>query len=187
MDGPIGAGLRAGGDGPLPFAKGGDGLWYSVDEPDFPLEQSCLTDLEETLSALKAVKVIRDPEEDASYGLDARAARRRGAVRRDYGVLLVGERRQRRLLRQAGGRRIRSTISSALMDGTDMGLMEMIALEEFPVVTEANAVSITLSLDGETRTLPRRPSPGAMQRRRLRLEPGRGRPCRRTTRRLPPR
>ena len=137
----------------LSFAKGGDGLWYSADEPDFPLEQSCLTDLEETLSALKAVTVFRDPEEDASYGLDAPVLRVAAELSDGTtGVLLVGSAVNGGYYARLEDGDTVYTISSALMDGTDMGLMEMIALEEFPVVTEANAVSITLSLDGETLT-----------------------------------
>ena len=55
----------------LSFEKDEEGVWHDVSDADFPLDQSYLTALETTLSQLSAVKVISDPEEDSSYGLDA--------------------------------------------------------------------------------------------------------------------
>ena len=136
------------GETALSFERGEDGVWYSLDEPDFPLEQSRLTQLEETLGALEASKVIPDPEEDASYGLDTPVRRiivqcAGGAS----GVLLVGDAVNGSYYARLEGETTVYTISSALVSQTDQDLLEMISLDTLPTVTEANAQSVSLTLN----------------------------------------
>lgn len=108
-------------------------MWHDVSDADFPLDQSYLTALETTLSQLSAVKVIPDPEEDASYGLDAPDLTRTATISggETWEVTVGSEVDGNYYARPAGDSQV-YTIAAALMNQTEYGLMEMIELDTIP-------------------------------------------------------
>lgn len=135
----------------LSFEKDEEGVWHDVSDADFPLDQSCLTALETTLSQLSAVKAISDPEEDASYGLDApdltlTATTSGGET---WEVTVGSEVDGNYYARPTGNSQV-YTIAAALMNQTEYGLMEMIELDTIHTVTESSVESVEITTGGVT-------------------------------------
>ena len=135
----------------LSFEKDEEGVWRDASDADFPLDQSYLTALETTLSQLSAVKVISDPEEDASYGLDAPELTLTAStsVGETWEVTVGSEVDGNYYARPAGDSQV-YTIAAALMNQTEYGLMEMIDLDTIPTVTESSVESVEITAGGVT-------------------------------------
>ena len=137
------------GETSLSFTRDGEGTWTYDGDSDFPVDQSRLTQLEETLSALAAIRVIDDPEADSSYGLDAPELT---LTATDGGgetvTLLVGSQVDGNYYARLEGDALIYTISSSLMDQTEGALLDFIALEDIPWVTEEQVQSVVLTIDG---------------------------------------
>ena len=135
----------------LSFEKDEEGVWRDASDADFPLDQSYLTALETTLSQLSAVKVISDPEEDASYGLAAPELTLTAStsVGETWEVTVGSEVDGNYYARPAGDSQV-YTIAAALMNQTEYGLMEMIDLDTIPTVTESSVESVEITAGGVT-------------------------------------
>lgn len=135
----------------LSFEKDEEGVWHDVSDADFPLDQSYLTALETTLSQLSAVKVISDPEEDSSYGLDAPdlTLTATAADGESLEITVGSEVDGNYYARPAGDSQV-YTIAAALMNQTEYGLMEMIELDTIPTVTESSVESVEITTGGVT-------------------------------------
>lgn len=138
----------------LSFEKDEDGVWHDVSDADFPLDQSYLTALETTLSQLSAVKIIPDPEEDSSYGLDAPdlTLTATAADGESLEITVGSEVDGNYYARPAGDSQV-YTIAAALMNQTEYGLMEMIDLDTIPTVTESSVESVEIVSGGVTTLL----------------------------------
>ncbi len=135
----------------LSFEKDEEGVWHDVSGADFPLDQSYLTALETTLSQLSAMKVIPDPEEDASYGLDApdMTLTATAADGESLEITVGSEVDGNYYARPAGDSQV-YTIAASLMNQTEHGLMEMIDLDTIPTVTESSVESVEIVSGGVT-------------------------------------
>lgn len=135
-----------GGDS-LAFTKSENG-WTSDDEPDLPLEQGMLGDIETAFSSLSYQRVLDNPDGLSAYGLDP-------AVRSVTGTNSEGESKTILLGNQVGyddiyyakepGSDTIYVISGDLFTATDFALLEFAVLDTFPDLSEANIKSISLT------------------------------------------
>lgn len=140
-----------GGD-PLTFIKNEYG-WVNADEPDLALEQDMLDDIEDAFCSLSYQRVLETPEALSVYGLDP-------AIRSVSGTSSEGESKTILLGNQVGyddiyyAREVDSNtvyvISGDLFTSTDFSLLQFAVLETFPVLSESNIKSISLTTPAAT-------------------------------------
>lgn len=140
--------------GTYSFTKGEDG-WTQDDDSDFPADQDALDDLAGQAGTLAAVRTISDPEDLSSYGLDAPSME--VSVTGEDGTqveLLIGSTVDSGdyYAKVEGGDTV-YTIASTLPEALDIQVDDLIALAQFPSLSEDNIGSVTWTSGDNTLTL----------------------------------
>ena len=138
----------------LSFTKNGDD-WSWDGDAAFPADADKLDALADDIGELDAVRAIPDPEALSAYGLDAptRTASVTGADGETVTVLLGSSVDEGCYAAVEGDEGTVYTISSALPDALDVGLMDLAQPEDIPDLTEDDISSIRWEKDGTVLTL----------------------------------
>lgn len=136
--------------GTFSFTKGEDG-WTRDDDSDFPADQDALDDLAGQVGTLAAVRTISDPEDLSSYGLDdpAMQANLTGEDGTQVALLIGSTADSGDYYAKVEGSDTVYTIASTLPEALDIQVDELIALAQFPNLSEDNIQSVTWT-SGET-------------------------------------
>lgn len=130
--------------GTFSFTKGEEG-WTRDDDSDFPADQDALDDLAGQAGTLAAVRTISDPENLSSYGLDAPTME--VSVTGGDGTqmeLLIGSTVDSGdYYAKVEGSDTVYTIDSTLPQAMDIPVDDLIALAQFPSLSEDSIVSVT--------------------------------------------
>lgn len=140
--------------GTYSFTKGEEG-WTRDDDSDFPTDQNALDDLAGQAGKLAAVRTISDPEDLTSYGLDAPTMEVNLTDEDGTQVkLLIGSTADSGdYYAKVDGSDTVYTIASTLPTALDIQVDELIALAEFPSISEDNIQSVTWTSGESTVTL----------------------------------
>lgn len=140
--------------GSFSFTKGEEG-WTRDDDSDFPTDQDALDDLAGQAGKLAAVRTISDPEDLSSYGLDAPTMEVNLTDEDGTQVkLLIGiPMASGDYYAKVEGSDTVYTIASTLPTALDIQVDELIALAEFPSLSEDNIQSVTWTSGESTVTL----------------------------------
>lgn len=140
--------------GTYSFTKGEEG-WTRDDDSDFPTDQDTLDDLAGQAGTLAAVRTISDPEDLTSYGLDAPTMEVNLTDEDGTQVkLLIGSTADSGdYYAKVDGSDTVYTIASTLPTALDIQVDELIALAEFPSISEDNIQSVTWTSGESTVTL----------------------------------
>lgn len=140
--------------GTFSFTKGEEG-WTRDDDSDFPADQDALDDLADQAGTLAAVRTISDPEELTSYGLDAPTME--VSITGGDGTkaqLLIGSTLDSGdYYAKVEGSDTVYTIDSTLPEALDIPVDDLIALAQFPSLSEDNIQSVTWTSGDNTLTL----------------------------------
>lgn len=139
----------------LAFVKE-DEEWKYKDAEDFPLVQSYLTALEETVSHLEATRKLEGGDELEAYGLAEPAAM--VTVTDSDGnetTLGIGNSVDSEYYLVVEGEDIPYTVSSTLYNEIQYSLYDMVEIEEFPDLSEDTLVSVEVTNESGTYTLER--------------------------------
>lgn len=140
--------------GTFSFTKGEEG-WTRDDDSDFPADQDALDDLADQAGTLAAVRTISDPEDLTSYGLDAPTME--VSLTDENGTqvqLLIGSTLDSGdYYAKVEGSDTVYTIDSTLPEALDIQVDELIALAQFPSLSEDNIQSVTWTSGDNTLTL----------------------------------
>lgn len=140
--------------GTFSFTKGEEG-WTRDDDIDFPTDQDALDDLAGQAGTLAAVRTISDPEDLSSYGLDEPSME--VSVTDGDGTqveLLIGiPMASGDYYAKVEGSDTVYTIDSTLPEALDIQVDELIALAQFPSLSEDSIVSITWTSGENTVTM----------------------------------
>lgn len=140
--------------GTYSFTKGEDG-WTRDDDSDFPADQDALDDLAGQAGTLAAVRTISDPEDLSSYGLDEPSME--VSVTGEDGTqveLLIGSTVDSGdYYAKVEGSDTVYTIASTLPEALDIQVDDLIALAQFPSLSEDNIVSVAWTSGDNTLTL----------------------------------
>lgn len=137
----------------LAFVKE-DENWKYKEAEDFPLEQSYLTSLEETVSHLEATRRLEGGDELEAYGLTEPQAT--VTVTDEAGkktTLHIGNSVNSEYYLLVEGEEIPYTVGSSLYNEIQNDLYDMIEMEEFPDLTEENIVSVEIQNESGNYTL----------------------------------
>lgn len=130
--------------GTFSFTKGEEG-WTLDEDSDFPADQDAVDDLADRAGTLAAVRTISDPEDLSSYGLDEPSLE--VSLTDEDGTqvgLLIGTTADSGdYYAKVEGSDTVYTISSTLPTALDIQVDELIALAEFPSLSEDNIQSVT--------------------------------------------
>lgn len=140
--------------GGFAFTKGEEG-WTRDDDSDFPTDQDALDDLADQAGKLAAVRTIADPEDLSSYGLDEPTMEVNLTDEDGTQVkLLIGSTLDSGdYYAKLDGSDTVYTIASTLPTALDIQVDELIALAEFPSLSEDNIQSVTWTSGDSTVTL----------------------------------
>lgn len=140
--------------GGFAFTKGEEG-WTRDDDSDFPTDQDALDDLAGQAGKLAAVRTIADPEDLSSYGLNEPAMEVNLTDEDGTQVkLLIGSTLDSGdYYAKLDGSDTVYTIASTLPEALDIQVDELIALAEFPSLSEDNIQSVTWTSGDSTVTL----------------------------------
>lgn len=122
-----------------------DGEWKYKEAEDFPLEQTYLTTLEETVSHLEATRKLEGGDELEAYGLEQPQAT--VTVSDEEGnktTLNIGNSVESEYYIFKEGEEIPYTIGASLYNEIQNNLYDMIQIEEFPDLTEENILSVEI-------------------------------------------
>lgn len=140
--------------GTFSFTKGEEG-WARDDDSDFPADQNALDNLAGQAGTLAAVRTITDPEELSSYGLDDPSME--VSLTDEDGTqvqLLIGiPMASGDYYAKVEGSDTVYTIDSTLPEALDIQVDELIALAQFPGLSEDNIQSVTWTSGESTITL----------------------------------
>lgn len=130
--------------GTFSFTKGEEG-WTRDDDSDFPADQDALDDLAGQTGTLAAVRTISDPEDLSSYGLDApiMEVSVTGEDGTQVQLLIGGDVANGDYYAKVEGNDTVYTIDSTLPEALDIPVDDLIALAQFPSLSEDNIVSVT--------------------------------------------
>lgn len=140
--------------GGFAFTKGEEG-WTRDDDSDFPTDQDALDDLADQAGKLAAVRTIADPEDLSSYGLDEPTMEVNLTDEDGTQVkLLIGSTLDSGdYYAKLDGSDTVYTIASTLPTALDIQVDELIALAQFPSISEDNIQSVTWTSGDSTVTL----------------------------------
>lgn len=140
--------------GTYSFTKGEDG-WTRDDDSDFPADQDALDDLAGQAGTLAAVRTIADPEDLSSYGLDDPSME--VSVTGEDGTqveLLIGSTVDSGdYYAKVEGSDTVYTIASTLPEALDIQVDDLIALADFPSLSQDDIISVTWTSGENTLTL----------------------------------
>lgn len=140
--------------GGFAFTKGEEG-WTRDDDSDFPTDQDALDDLAGQAGKLAAVRTIADPEDLSSYGLNEPTMEVNLTDEDGTQVkLLIGSTLDSGdYYAKLDGSDTVYTIASTLPEALDIQVDELIALAQFPSLSEDNIQSVTWTSGDSTVTL----------------------------------
>ena len=128
--------------------------WSSVEYPDFPLNGTPIANLAEDLLVQEAVRVIEDPEEAASYGLEEPVRVITASDGGEEVEISIGSEVNGNYYAGIQGDARVYVIAETLLTDTDFTLNDLAQLEEFPGLGEADLAQLTLAAaDGAGWTL----------------------------------
>ena len=125
----------------LSFTKA-DGAWTWDGDAAFPADQDALDALAENAGTLAAVRVFDEPDSLDAYGLDEPAYTVTVAGESGSATILIGDPVESNYYAMLEGSERVATISSALVTGLSVGLMDLAEPEQIPDVTEETLASI---------------------------------------------
>lgn len=129
----------------LSFVKEDD-EWKYKELTDFPLTQSYLTKIEDTVSHLEASRRLEGGDELKDYGLDEPQAT--VTVTDDAGntvTLEIGDSVNSEYYLLVEGEDVPYTVASTLYSNIQYDLYDMIEMEEFPDLSEDNILAVEVS------------------------------------------
>lgn len=140
--------------GSFAFTKGEEG-WTRDDDSDFPTDQDALDDLADQAGKLAAVRTIADPEDLSSYGLNEPTMEVNLTDEDGTQVkLLIGSTLDSGdYYAKLDGSDTVYTIASTFPEALDIQVDELIALAQFPSLSEDNIQSVTWTSGDSTVTL----------------------------------
>lgn len=120
-----------------------DGAWSYSEDPAFPLDESCLTAMTETLAGLTSQKTIQDPQDLAQYGLDTPVCTIEVVSGDRTTQLAIGDESALDGLRylSAGADQV-YLVDPALLDTFSYGLYDLIQKEDIPAMTDVHAFTV---------------------------------------------
>lgn len=131
-----------------------DGLWYYQDDMDFPLTQSYLTNIAGALSGLTAVREIEIVDSLAAYGLETPSYTVSVTDKNGQSLdLLIGSAVGDNYYAMEPDGKVIYTIGSTLVGYLGYELYDMIELETFDLLEEANIASATITYGDTAITL----------------------------------
>lgn len=131
-------------NGDFSFTQSQEEGWQRTDDPDFPADQDALDSLVNQALSLTAVRTISDPEGLSSYGLDDPQLTLTLSDGTDTFSLLVGDAFDSYYYAQVSGQGDTVyTISTELPAALDVTLDDLMALAQFPVLSQDNITSLT--------------------------------------------
>lgn len=120
-----------------------DGEWKYKDAEDFPLVQSYLTALEETVSHLEASRKLEGGDELEAYGLsEPQASVTVTDAEGNETTLEIGDSVDSEYYLAVKGEEIPYTVGSSLYSEIQYDLYDMIEMEEFPDLSEETILSV---------------------------------------------
>ena len=125
----------------LSFTKA-DGAWTWDGDAAFPADQDALDALAADAGTLAAVRVFDEPDSLDAYGLDEPAYTVTVAGESGSATILIGDPVESNYYAMPEGSERVATISSALVTGLSVGLMDLAEPEQIPDVTEDTLASI---------------------------------------------
>ena len=144
----------------MAFTYDGDDVWTYDGDETFPLDASDLDAIGDLFDGLEAQRVIDQPEDLASYGLDQpqRTVTAQGQPADDDSaasvtVLLGNEVDGNYYAMVEGDEGTVYTIPSDLFDKTDCTLLQLGQPEQLPALKEENVEAVALSRGGQTVSL----------------------------------
>lgn len=147
----------------LAFEKEGD-TWYYAGDHEFPLRQSLLTSLSDTLGELPASRELQEPEERSAYGLDEPTASFQITMADgSTASVLIGsqvpgtgdentgyETVTKEYYAALDGQENVYTIGSYLVDTAEKELYDFLQTESLPYISGSDIFQLTVTKDGKT-------------------------------------
>lgn len=131
-------------NGDFSFTQSQEEGWQRTDDPDFPTDQDAVDSLVSQALSLTAVRTISDPEGLSSYGLDDPQLTLTLSDGEDTFSLLVGDAFDSYYYAQVSGQEDTVyTISTELPTALDVTLDDLMALAQFPALSQDNITSLT--------------------------------------------
>ena len=144
----------------MSFTYDGDAVWTYDGDETFPLDGADLDAIAQLFESLEAQKVIREPEDLSSYGLDeplrtvtAEGQPTDGESAASVTILLGDEVDGAYYAMVEGDEETVYTIPSDLFDKTDCTLLQLGQAEQLPSLKEENVEAVELSRNGQTVSL----------------------------------
>lgn len=140
------------GNGDLKFSKEDD-EWYYTPDKDFPLKQSYLEDIAETVGSITADRELTDGDSLDAYGLDE-PAYTIAYTDADGNTteLLFGDMTGDDYYVMLNGNDTVYTVSSSVIDPLNYTLDDMAQLDDYPSIGSGNLVKEVITQNGETTT-----------------------------------
>lgn len=142
------------GSATLSFEKNDEGNWFWTNDAEFPLEQSYLVGITETLASLKPQQTITDGDTLDAYGLnDPSQTLTATAENGETTTIALGNTttdKKSYYMLMNGAQSPVYIISDALAGKISFGIFDMMRLPETPALTEEQLTSITISGEKET-------------------------------------
>lgn len=144
----------------MSFTYDGDEVWTYDGDETFPLDGADLDAIAQLFESLEAQKVIGEPEDLSSYGLDepqrtvtAEGQPTDGESAASVTILLGDEVDGAYYAMVEGDEETVYTIASDLFDQTDCTLLQLGQAEQLPSLKEENVEAVELSQNGQTVSL----------------------------------
>lgn len=131
----------------LTFALNEDGEWIWADSPEFPLNDSTVTEIVETLSSLKFQQVLPATEGKESYGLDNPSATLTATAGSGAQELVFGKTTtdgDSYYMMMNGDESTVYIVADTLVKQMQMPIYDMCVLPELPDLSEQNLRAITI-------------------------------------------
>lgn len=139
------------GDNALRFAKQ-DGAWVWVDDPTFPLDESCVTAILDQLADTSLFTAVDAGQDVSAYGLDKETHFLTAVSEQESQTVYFGVQGPDNTYyaRSAGAEGV-YLVPDSLLQALNVSIYDMAVLPELPELNSQNLVSLTLSWGGEAR------------------------------------
>lgn len=149
------------GSATLSFVLGEDGNWQWADDPDFPLDQSTITSIVNTITNLKPQQTITDGDTLEAYGLDAPVATLTATSDTDGSTLTIALGKTTTdgnsyYMMMNGDESTVYIISGNLYSSLSVPIYDMCILPEVPTLNDETILSITVEGAVTTTLTPQR-------------------------------
>lgn len=139
----------------LTFSRN-DGVWLCTNEPDLPLSQTAMEDIEYYLRGLGCQRAIKEPDALSDYGLDPAVCTVCAVdVNGNSTTVLLGNEVDHEDMYYALGENpnVVYTVEGSLMNSVNKRLLELAQVDEVPELTEASVKSVSVTTGEQSITL----------------------------------